>query len=218
MYQYLDHLLETNKKRIQREFNRLNVMGFDELNVTNTKKVTNEMFERLLGENEKTYLSAAKKAYASAKKTASDAGFDGGTDTEMNLDWVIGILLAFNLVTGYLYHQEAERKRLRLNEQILTAREYNNRDFYNNSLRRTANLWWTQTMQYGIDMVDEATLQAYMDKGVDKVRWVAILDSGTCPECRERNDKIYKITEVPSKTHYNCRCYLEPVKVSVNEA
>ena len=83
---------------------------------------------------------------------------------------------------------------------------------YNESLQRTANLWWTQTAQYGIDVVDEATLRAYMDMGVDRVRWVATLDKKTCKVCRDRDNKIYEILKVPKKTHYNCRCYLEPVR------
>jgi SPP1 gp7 family putative phage head morphogenesis protein len=99
-----------------------------------------------------------------------------------------------------------------LNEQILTAREYDDRQMYNESLRRTANLWWTQTSQYGIDVVDKATLQAFKDMGVEKVRWKTMLDERECGVCRGRHNKIYKISEVPEKTHYGCRCYLEPVK------
>ena len=202
MYKYLDTLLAKLKKKIRVEFNRLGMMGFDELNVVNTKKVTKEMFDRLLAENEKMYEKAARDAYAKAK--AED-------NAEPPASLVAGVLVAYNLVTGYLYESEAERKRLRLNEQILTAREYDNRQAYNDSLQRTANLWWTQTSQYGIDIVDTATLQAYKDMGVKKVRWKAEIDKRTCSVCRERHDKIYKISEVPGKTHYNCRCYLEPV-------
>ena len=128
---------------------------------------------------------------------------------------VIGILLAYNLVTGYLYGREAERKRLRLNEQILTASEYDDRQMFNAGVRRTADLWWTQTSQYGIDVVDKATLKAYKDMGVEKVRWIAELDSKTCKTCRSRDGKIYNIDKVPAKTHYACRCRLEPVEIEV---
>jgi SPP1 gp7 family putative phage head morphogenesis protein len=212
MYRHLDSQLAKVKKNIQTEFNRLNVMGFDELNVSNTKKVTKAMFDRLLDTNEKTYLSVAKKSYLSAKKSAETVGYVGESD-EIDLDWLLGVLLAFNLVTGYLYNHEAERKRLRLNEQILTAREHDSRDFYNASLRKTANLWWTQTQQYGIDVVDEATLKAYRDSGVTHVRWVAEVDGRECEVCRERHNEVYAIKEVPAKTHYACRCRLEPVEV-----
>ena len=212
MYEYLDLLLAKLKKKLRAEFNRLGLMGFDELNVVNTKKVTKAMFDRLLSENEKVYQKVADVAYSSAKKKAAGVGYTEEEEQELASGWLVGVLLAYNLVTGYLYDREAERKRLRLNEQILTAREYDSRDMYNESLRKTANLWWTQTLQYGVDIVDKATLQAYKDMGVKEVRWVAMDDGRECKVCRGRHNKIYKISEVPEKTHYGCRCYLEPVK------
>lgn len=213
MYKYLDSLLVKAKKKIRTEFNRMGVMGFDSLNVMNTKKITKEMFDRLLSDNEKMYQKVAENTYSKATKKAVAAGYTEDNPEGIGGDWLLGVLLAYNLVTGYLYDREAERKRLRLNEQILTAREYDSREMYNDSLRRTANLWWTQTSQYGIDVVDAATLRAYKDMGVEKVRWVAELDSRTCEVCRERNGVIYKLSKVPSKTHYNCRCHLEPVEI-----
>ena len=216
MYDYLDTLLAKLKKKLRTEFNRLGMMGFDELNVVNTKKITKDMFDRLTAENEKVYKKVAADAYGKAKKTAADAGHTERNEdsaSEINTAWLIGVLLAYNFVTGYLYDREAERKRLRLNEQILTAREYDDRQMFNDSLRRTANLWWTQTLQYGVTIVDEAVLQAYKDMGVEEVRWVAKIDKRTCKVCKERHNQIYKILEVPRKTHYNCRCYLEPVDI-----
>ena len=201
MYQYLDEQLSKAKKRLRTEFNRLSVMGFDELNVVNTRKITKDMFDRLLSDNEKMYLKVALKAYSSA----------GGNAGQLDEEWLVGVLAMYNLVTGYLYKSEAERKRLRLNEQILTAREYSDRAMYNDSLRRSANLWYTQTAQYGISVVDEATLKAYRDMGVKEVQWIAMDDGKECEDCKSRNGKIYKITEVPDKSHYGCRCYLKPV-------
>ena len=40
MYRYLDKLLAEAKKKVRTEFNRMSVMGFDELNVINTRKAT----------------------------------------------------------------------------------------------------------------------------------------------------------------------------------
>lgn len=213
MYKHLDSLLEKAKKKLRTEFNHLGLLGFDELNVMNTRKVTKEMFERMISDNEKMYRKVADKAYASAKKTAAAAGYAEDDPEGVGGDWLIGVLLGYNLVTGYVYDREAERKRLRLNEQILTAREYADRQMFNESLRKTANLWWTQTLQYGISVVDRASLQAYEDMGVEKVRWRTNVDGRECRECRARDNKIYKILEVPEKDHYGCRCYLEPVEI-----
>ena len=211
MYKHLDSLLAKAKKKLKTEFNRLGLLGFDELNVTNVKRVTKEMFDRLLSENEKMYQKVADKAYSKAKQTAREAGYREEEETSLGSEWLSGALLAYNFVTGYVYDREAERKRLRLNEQILTAREYDDRQLYNSGLQRVANLWWTQTSQYGIAIVDKSTIQAYEDMGVKRVRWKSVIDGRECKVCRERDNKIYELSKVPEKTHYRCRCYLEPV-------
>ena len=210
MYRYLDKLLEAEKKKIRSAFNRVSVMGFDELNVINTRKVTKTMYDRFLEENEALYLKAAKDAYQRAVKAARTDGFEG-EEAEVDGEWLAGLLAGYNLVTGYLYKKEADRKRLRLNEQIYTAREYGNRNMFGDSLRRAANLWWTQTSQYGISSVDEATVKGFTDMGVERVRWIAADDEKTCPTCGARDNKIYKIENLPPKPHYGCRCYIVPV-------
>lgn len=211
MYRYLDKLLAETKKKMRLEFNRFSSLGFDELNVVNIKKVTRQTFDRLLRNNEEMYLRVARDAYAKAVKKAKAEGFEGEASV-VDSSLVESVLLGYNIVTTYLYKQEADRKRLRLNEQILTAREYSNRQMYNDSLRRTANLWWTQTSQYGISMVDEATIKGFKDMGVRYVRWVAADDDRTCPTCNGRDGQIYKLSRIPGKPHYGCRCYVIPVR------
>ena len=211
MYRYLDKLLEIEKKRIKAAFNRVGAMGFDALNVINTRKTTQAMYDTFLAENEALYLKSAKNAYQKAVKSAKAEGFDG-EESEIDGEWVAGLLAGYNLVTGYLYGKEADRKRMRLNEQILTAREYGNRSMLQDSLRKAANLWWTQTTQYGISSVDEATIKGFTDMGVERVQWIAANDEKTCPTCGARDNKIYKIQDLPSKPHYGCRCYIVPVK------
>lgn len=213
MYRNLDKLLAVAKKKLRAEFNRLGSMGFDELNVVNTRKFTQSMFDRFLADNEAMYLEVAKKAYSKAVKSAKAVGYSGEEETEIDGSWIETFLLGYNLVTGYLYGREADRKRLRLNEQILTAREYDSREMFNDSLRRSANLWWTQTVQYGVSAVDEATIAAFKDMGVEKVQWIAADDEKTCPTCGSRDGKIYDILKVPPKPHYGCRCRLAAVEV-----
>ena len=203
MYELLDKLLASEMKRIRTSFNRLGSMGFDELNVVNTRKVTQKMYDGFLKDNEALYLKVARDAY----KRATDS-----EKAEIDREWLVGVLAGYNLVTGYLYNREAERKCLRLNEQILTAREYGNRELFQSSLRKAANLWWTQTSQYGISVVDEATIRGFKDVGVKRVRWVAADDEKTCPTCGARDNQIYNINKIPPKPHYGCRCYIVPVK------
>lgn len=211
MYRLADKLLEQLKKLIRREFNRLGIFGFDELNVPRVTKETTELFERLLAENNKRYLQVAQRASKDARALVIAAGYD---DREVRIPdeaWVIAFLGAYNFVSGYLYEQEAERKRLRLAEQMLTAVEYQSRTQYNDSVRRSANLWWTQTAHYMLDAVDEATLYTYEKMGVERVEWHTNIDGHECKTCRERNGKVYSIDKVPPKAHRNCRCRLAPV-------
>ena len=214
MYRLADKLLEQLKKLIRREFNRLGVFGFDELNAPRVTTETTELFDRLMRENKKQYLKAAQKAYADAIALAVAAGYTKSSTNKINEAWVVGLLVAYNFVSGYLYESEAERKRLRLAEQMLTAREYLNRTLYNDSIRRSANLWWTQTAHYMLDAVDQATIDGYRDSGVEKVKWNTNIDGRECKTCRERNGKVYAIDKIPPKAHRNCRCYLTPVPKS----
>ena len=211
MYRLADKLLEQLKKLIRREFNRLGVFGFDELNAPRVTRETVALFDRMLAENKKRFLEAAKKAYLDAVALAVAAGYRNPGEGKINETWLIGFLGAYNFVSGYLYESEAERKRLRLAEQMMTSREYLNRTLYNDSLRRSANLWWTQTAHYMLDAVDTATLDGYRDSGVEKVMWNTNIDGRECKTCRERNGKVYGIDNVPPKAHRNCRCYLTPV-------
>jgi SPP1 gp7 family putative phage head morphogenesis protein len=162
-------------------------------------------------ENKRRFLEAAKKAYADAVALALAAGYRGSEENRIDDVWLVGFLGAYNFVSGYLYESEAERKRLRLAEQMMTAKEYQSRTLYNDSIRRSANLWWTQTAHYMLDAVDEATLLAYNAMGVEKVEWHTNIDGRECKVCRERHGKIYPIKEVPPKAHRNCRCRLTPV-------
>lgn len=212
MYRTADKLLEQLKKLIRREFNRLGIFGFDELNVTRVTKETTELFERLLAANNKRYLQAAIKARSDAKARVILAGYEDRDLALPDEAWVAGFLGKYNFVSGYLYEPEAERKRLRLAEQMLTAKEYQSRTQYNDSVRRSANLWWAQAAHYMLDAVDTATLETYEMMGVKRVQWYTNRDGKECKTCRERHGKIYPIDDVPSKAHRNCRCYLTPVK------
>ena len=102
MYKYLDKLLEIEKKKVRTSFNRLSVMGFDELNVVNTKRTTQAIYDRFLADNEAMYLKAAKDAYRKALTAAEREGLSGESD-EIDSDWLVGVLAGVNFVSGYLY-------------------------------------------------------------------------------------------------------------------
>lgn len=186
-------------------------MGFDELNVLNTRKTTAQMYKRLSQRNERLYLDGGYFAYLFAFGQASKLGF-AGNRRRIDAKWVEGYLKEYNPVTRYIYEKEVDRRRMRLNEGILTDREFDSRENFQTDVRRSADYWWTQTVQYGINACDAAMIDAYRDCGVKRVMWVTKGDARVCKHCRERNGVIYDINNVPPKEHYMCRCTLEPVK------
>jgi hypothetical protein len=211
MYRLADKLLEQLKKLIRREFNRLGIFGFDELNVPRVTTETTELFERLMAENLRRYIQVAQRASKDAKAMAIAAGYEDREIVIPDEAWVMAFLQSYNYVSGYLYEQEAERKRLRLAEQMLTAKEYQSRTLYNDSVRRAANLWWTQSSHYMLDAVDVAMLYALKLMGVVQVEWITNIDGRECQTCRDRHGKIYDIDKVPPKAHRGCRCSWKPV-------
>ena len=82
MYELLDKLLASEMKRIRTSFNRLGSMGFDELNVVNTRKVTQKMYDGFLKDNETIYLKVARDAY----KRATDS-----EKAEIDREWLVGM-------------------------------------------------------------------------------------------------------------------------------
>lgn len=209
MYRSLGKLLPKLKKKIRNEYNFLSLKSFDELNVITVKDQTEKLYERLLEFNKREYIKLIKgaKEYAlELMNTKKDVDID-------EEDFLEYILTSYNNVTGYLYKREANRKRLRLAEEILTAKEFLSRKRFEDSLRRSANLWFTQSLQYGIEVEDKTCLEVFKKLGVKKVKWITEKDGKVCVECKNLNGKTFDIDKVPSKVHYNCRCYVVPYEL-----
>lgn len=213
MYQPTDKYLVRLKKKIRCEFNYLSVLSFDELNVIRVRKETQEMFKRLLDFNSKEYKEIVSRArgYAIAFLNEEQKRQEASCKLECD-SFVEYVLTTYNSVTGYLYKKEAERKRLRLSEEMLTAREFRDRKRYTDSLKRAANLWFTQSGQYAIDLEDKTVLNIWEKAGIKKVKWLAEDDHKTCEHCKSLDGKVFEIDKVPHKAHYYCRCIVIPSK------
>jgi SPP1 gp7 family putative phage head morphogenesis protein len=238
MYSRADELLAHLKKFIRNEFNRMGLMGFDELNVLNAQSTVNQLYTRLKDENQKVFQDAAKNAeqFALILIALMDKGYIGLNDVNTEeferylsgkrkpdtsklasdgligtVAWLSGFLSQYNKTTGYLYESEADRKRMRYTEEILTAREYSDRGQYNKATEKSASLWYGQSEQYLMDTVDEATIETYKANGVQKVKWMTEQDDRVCDICKDMHGVVYPIDEVPEKPHRRCRCYLIPV-------
>ena len=191
MYEITDKALKKLKSKIWSKFLRTKAsLKFDELNVIKSSK---SLYKDLNNMNKVVFLNIARECYLqySDKDTPSMA-------------WVLAILGGYDVVTQYVYSHEVDRKRARFAESVIASG--------NQMLpfQRANNLWYRQTEQYAITIEDQATIKAYKDNGVKKVRWVSEKDSKVCKTCRERDGKIYDIDNIPPKPHINCRCYVRP--------
>lgn len=194
--------LEDLKKRIQREFVRLNAAGFDELDIIRLNRRTRAMYRRLEAYNEQQYEDLAEEAFAWCQDYMEAYG------VRLKPQEVVReILNGYNPVTQYVYSNEIGRKRMRLNEAILTAREVQDRKMYEEAIKKASSLWFTQSKQYAIEIVIGTIMAVLKEKDARWLRWNTMEDERVCPECRSRNGEIYPFSEYPSRPHYGCRCY-----------
>ena len=219
MYEQTDKSLTRLKKKISREFSKLYELPFDELSVANTTKITTELYERLTEANREEYEDIVDDAIDYALLFLDDkdrARYEKNKIVPKK--YVEKVLKDYNPVTDYLYYKETERKRLRLEEGMLTAREYRKRDSFREIIRRSMNLWYTQSKQYAEDMADNTVIEVWGRAGIKYIAWITEEDAKVCDVCdylgheKDRSIKIYPIDRVPPKPHYNCRCIKLPVK------
>lgn len=206
MYSKTDEFLKKLKRLVRTEFRKFQ---FDQLNARSVRRDTISLYRRLKAFNVLNYLEIARagRRYANSFLPEDKKLKDKDMST-----LVASVLASYNFVTGYLYESESDRKRARQAEEMMTAKESNSRQKFNTAMDRCAALWYMQSSQYAIDIEDEAVVDAWLEAGIEKVEWVAEDDSRTCKVCRERNGKIYRLSELPPKPHYNCRCTYKIVR------
>lgn len=212
MYETADRLIALLDKKLRRYINRLDVTGFSELNALVIQRETTELIKKLLADNKEAFRKIAEDAIAEAAADIENLTGEEAKRIKADDKYVDEILNQYNEITGYLYYPEADRKRARLSEALIVALMLLDRSKYHDNLRKFANLWHTQTVQYEITITDETRVDIFDRNGIKKVKWNAEHDEKTCKVCRERDGKIYPIDKVPAKPHYNCRCWLTPVK------
>lgn len=210
IYEKADKYLAYLKKLLRSEFNRYFLLGFDELNVVRVKREASGTYSSIDEAARNRMLIVVKEAYEQAAKEVLGSEYETDIKKLPNVDWLNKMLKQYNRTTGYLYGNELDRKRLRYQEQLLTAREFQDRVMYNDSVKKASALLWTQISQYMINAVDEARIKAFEDFGVKKVVWRTMKDEKVCEDCDANNGKEFAIDNLPPK-HYGCRCYLTPV-------
>ena len=196
MYEYADKIIKLLHRYLIRVFPRIRALTtFDEINVLDTVNSVYSDIDRTI---RRYFQMLAEQVYGDA--------FEGEMLIPLAVEFLQRVFSEYNPVSKYVYINEFDRKRLRLVEALIaTGGDSVEAD---RAMKQIALMIGC----YAIAVVDEATLEAYRQEGVEKVRWISEEDSKVCPVCKERNGNVYPINELPPKPHYNCRCYFERVK------
>lgn len=203
-YDAADRAIKDMNRRSLRAFDGLKLLKFDELNVMRS---VSKVYDDLVRIAKRRYLQLARDAYEAALILAGIKPERAEEQAEESIteDWVLDMLEDYDEVTLFQFTAETERKKQRLVEALLAS--HNKGEEVGRALR----LWVNQLAQYADNAVMYATIEAFEDAGVKKVRWVAEGDEKVCLICEKRDGKEYEIGKIPSIPHWHCRCVLVPI-------
>ena len=204
IFRHADRALMVMLNFMSREFQNLSTeLGFDDLNVMETRRRVNAMYERMDKVIRREYRSVARKSYMDA---ISEAGVDGGAfDADK---FVSGMLKAYDTVSDFIYDREWIRKRDRLFESII-ATERGNQEMRKN-LKRGLDVLANQVRQYADNITAQARVTAFKRAGADVLVWITEKDEKVCSVCKPRDEQFYPIEMLPPyPAHWHCRCALQ---------
>lgn len=198
IFKIRDKIVKAYLKLILRRFKRLNqgfITGFDEINILSA---VNTAYEDVINMSVEALKKIAKQTYF----------WVCDDDFEADL-WLSGFLQLYDPVTHYKWYDEADRKRSRAYEAIMSCRTSAERK---KQIEVALKAWAKQFEQTADDVVVAVVKKAYEDNGIKYVKWVTKKDKRVCPDCNKRNGKIYPITSPDLQPlHYNCRCWWMPI-------
>ena len=192
-------------KRNLRLFDKLKMLKFDELN---SLSLVGKTYDESIRIAKRRYLMIATEAFIEAllllgydREKAEEEAEDSITE-----DWLLDMMEEYDPTTLYQFLPEAERKKQRLVEALIASHDKGS------EVDRALRLWTRQIAFYADKSVVDGTIDGYKEAGVEKVKWIAVDDEKTCPECRKLDGKVFPIGKIPPRPHYHCRCELIPIK------
>lgn len=206
-YQIADAAAAKIITSINRQFRHNRLAFFDEMNVLQTRKHVQKLYgnvEKIIKKELGNILAPLEEMYYDI---ALDMGFDGDPE-ELDESFIEEFFEEYNPVTKYVFKNELSRKQSRLFESLVADTLERNQNY-----KTAEKLLVRQIKQSTIDLEDEVAKSVYKAVGVKKVQWVAEHDERTCGICHELDGTIYDLKDIPPKQHYQCRCYLIPVRV-----
>ena len=180
IFKIRDKIVKAYLKMILRRFKRLNqgfITGFDEINILSAVNTT---YEDVITMSVDALKKIAKQTY----RWVCDDDFEADL-------WLSGFLQLYDPVTHYKWYDEADRKRSRAYEAIMSCRTAAERK---KQIEVALRAWAKQFEQTADDVVVAVVKKAYEDNGIKYVKWVTKKDKRVCPDCHKRNGKIYPIT------------------------
>lgn len=198
--------MERITTKIHREFRHNRLALFDELNVIGVKKHVDKLYKKIYKIIRSEFLAVANDIYGEVAAEAVEMGFDGDLG-DIDESWLDEFFSKYSPVTKYVFINEIERKKSRLFEALVASFEERIESY-----TTAENLLKRQIKQCGIELEDDIEEKTYKEFGVKKVQWVAEHDKKTCGVCNELDGEVFDLADAPPKQHYQCRCYLVPVK------
>lgn len=194
-----DRIVKAYLKVLLRRFKKLNqgtILGFDEMNALSA---VNETYRDVIRYTEEALKKVAEQTY----RWLCDEDFIADM-------WLSGFLQQFDPVTHYKFYDEADRKRSRTYESIMSCRTSAERK---KQIETATKAWAKQFEQTADNVVIAILKKAYEDNNIKYVMWYTMKDKRVCADCHSRDGKIYPITSPDlHPLHYNCRCWWIPVK------
>ena len=205
LFSYTDKVVKTYLLLIVKEFNKLqrkvNVTGFDELNVINAVNSGWGEADRLMKD--------ALQRIAIYYYHLGCKHCDIDPEDELFILYFLAYLNDYDELTHYQYNNELDRKRARLIEAILSVNTLAKRK---EQIQAALKLLTKQFKQTADNVTEMALLRAFEEAGVEKIQWVTQRDERVCPVCNALDRKIFPIKKCPAlPQHYNCRCFVIPV-------
>lgn len=205
-YQLSDRAVARITKKLNREFRHNRLALFDELNVTGIRKHIKKLYKKSRTTIQEEFVSIFQTLRQEVADEAKALGYDGDIQ-DLDEGWVEEFFEEYSPVTKYVFSNEIDRKESYLFEALAADMSAKHQSY-----KKAEKYLINQVKQGGIEFDDAVTKAVYKAVGVQKVRWIAEDDSKTCGVCRELDNKVFPLEEVPPKQHHNCRCYLAIAK------
>lgn len=204
IYDTADKAIRAMNRQNLKEFGKLKLAKWDEINVIRTVGKTYDDSVRMARQR---YYEIAFESFIVALLEALIPNVDATRMAEETItaDWILDMLEEVDPVTLYAFLSEAERKKQRLIEALAVA---TNR---NAEIDKALRYWTVQVSQFADNSVYNARLEAFRQAGITHVVWITQEDNRVCEDCDDLNGQIFQIDNVPPPQHINCRCFVRPV-------